>query len=338
MSAAEPSAASGSSSPSVTPSASRAGPPHVHARATTRERRLAEIGVLATVLIWSANFVVVKASIGVLGPLTFTALRYGVAAITLLLVFRWRRGPLRLPRGHERQLFAMGALGFGAYQVLWTLGLTRITAGDSALLVAASPVFVALLAGAVGMDVLSPPKVAGALISFSGVALVVAAGHGLSIGANLLGDALTLGAAALWAIYTTAGARIMRVVDPLEATVWTVVSGAIVLAPFGAWEALTSPAPDVSGPVIVAVLYAGALAAGLANVFVFNAIRIVGPTRVTATQFLVPAGAVTFGAIFLSEPVGWAQVAGGAIIVLGVWLTRRPSVIPRAVRARLSSG
>ena len=71
-------------------------PPHVHARATPRERRLAEIGVLVTVLIWSANFVVVKAAIGELGPLTFTSLRYAVAAITLLLVLRWRHRWLRV--------------------------------------------------------------------------------------------------------------------------------------------------------------------------------------------------------------------------------------------------
>jgi drug/metabolite transporter (DMT)-like permease len=309
-------------------------PPHVHARATRRERRLAEIGVLVTVLIWSANFVVVKAAIGELGPLTFTSLRYAVAAITLLLVLRWRQGSFRFPHGHGRQLFLMGALGFGAYQVLWTLGLTQITAGDSALLIAASPVFVALLAGAVGMDVLSPPKVAGALISFAGVAVIIAAGHELSLGASLLGDALTLGAAALWALYTTAGARIMRSVDPLQATVWTVVSGAIVLAPFGVWEAASAPPAAFTLPVVVAIVYAGALAAGIANVFVFNAIRLVGPTRVTASQFLVPAGAVILGALFLDEPVGWAQVVGGAIIVLGVWLTRRPSVLPASRGSR----
>ena len=79
------------------------------------------------------------------------------------------------------------------------------------------------------------------------------------------------------------------------------------------------------------------LAAGIANVFVLNAIRYVGPTRATAMQFLVPAGAVVLGAIFLAEPVGLPQVIGGAVIVLGVWLTRRPSIVPAAVRARLSS-
>ena len=91
----------------------RSVPPHVHARATPRERRLAEIGVLVTVLIWSANFVVVKAAIGELGPLTFTSLRYAVAAITLLLVLRWRQGAFRFPHGHGRQLFLWAPSGSG---------------------------------------------------------------------------------------------------------------------------------------------------------------------------------------------------------------------------------
>jgi drug/metabolite transporter (DMT)-like permease len=313
-----------------------ASPPHDHVRSTERERRLAEAGVLAVVVIWSANFVVVKAAIGALGPFTFTSLRYVVAALTLLAILRWRTGSLRWPAGYGRQLFLMGALGFGAYQLLWSLGLTQITAGDSALLIAASPVFTALLAGAVGMDRLTTPKLAGALIAFVGVAVVIAGGQELALGASLIGDILTLGAAALWAVYTTAGARILRTVDPLSATTWTVVAGAIVLLPFGAWEAANAGPVTFTPEVIVAIVYAGALAAGVANVFVFNAIRLVGPTRVTATQFLVPAGAVILGAMFLNEPIGLGQVVGGAIIVLGVWLTRRPSVMPRMVRARLS--
>jgi drug/metabolite transporter (DMT)-like permease len=311
-----------------------AAPPHHHVRATTRERRLAEAGVLVTVAIWSANFVVVKAAITVLGPFTFTSLRYVVAAVTLLLILRWRTGSLRWPAGYGRQLFLMGALGFGAYQLMWSLGLTQITAGDSALLIAATPVFTALLAGAVGMDRLTPPKLAGALIAFGGVGVVVAAGHELSLGASLIGDLLTLGAAVLWAVYTTAGAGIMRSVDPLPATAWTVVAGAVVLAPFGIWEAATSPPVAFSPEAVLGILYSGALAAGIANVFVFNAIRLVGPTRVTASQFLVPVGAVILAAAFLDEPVTLAQVVGGAIILVGVGLTRRASLMPSLARAR----
>jgi drug/metabolite transporter (DMT)-like permease len=116
------------------------------------------------------------------------------------------------------------------------------------------------------------------------------------------------------------------------------VAGAVVLAPLGLWEFAAAPPVDVGPAAVLGVVYSGVLAAGVANVFVFNAIRLVGPTRVTSSQFLVPAGAVVLGAIFLAEPVTWAQVVGGGVIVLGVWLTRRPSVLPRSVGARLSSG
>ena len=54
----------------------------------------------------------------------------------------------------------------------------------------------------------------------------------------------------------------------------------------------------------------------------FHAIRLLGPTRITAYQFLVPFIAVLLGAAFLQEPIRGAQIAGGAVIVAGVALTR----------------
>ena len=296
--------------------------------ASRRERRIAEAGVLATVAIWSANFVVVKAAVTVLGPLTFTSARYVVAAATLFLLVGLRSSAPRPSARTALTLIGLGMLGFGAYQVLFSIGITTITAGDSALIIAVSPVLTALLAGAVGMDRLTAPKLAGALVAFAGVAVVVTAGKELAIGASLVGDLLTLGSAVLWAVYTVAGTRMLRSVDPLQATAWAVLGGMLFLLPFGAVEIATSPPPPVSIAVVAGILFSGAFAAGIANVFVFNAIRLLGPTRVTVSQFLVPAGAVLLGVLLLGEPLGIAQVAGGAVIVFGVWLTRRPSILP----------
>jgi drug/metabolite transporter (DMT)-like permease len=298
-----------------------------------RDRRIAEAGVLLTVLIWSGNFVVVKAAIGVMGPLTFTTARFGVAAATLFLLVRWRHGTLRWPGRVGWQLLGLGMLGFGCYQVLWTTGLTQITAGDSALIIAASPVVTALLAGALRMDRLTPPKLAGALVAFAGVAIVITAGHHVQLGTSLVGDALTLAAAGLWAVYTVAGTRVLRRIDPLGATAWAVLGGFLFLVPFGAWDLLTGPATAVPLSAMVGLVYSGMLAAGIANVLMFNAIRLIGPTRASAMQLLVPAGAVALGAMFLAEPVGIAQVAGGVVIVLGLSLTRRARVLPASLRA-----
>ena len=96
-----------------------------------------------------------------LGPLTFTSVRYVVASATLFLLVRWRLGPVRPPGRTALALVGLGMLGFGGYQLLWSTGLTEITAGDSALIVAVAPVLTALLAGVVGMDRLTPAEAGG---------------------------------------------------------------------------------------------------------------------------------------------------------------------------------
>jgi drug/metabolite transporter (DMT)-like permease len=282
--------------------------------------------------------VVVKASITALGPLVFTALRYGVAALTLFGLLRWRRGAIRWPGPIGWRLMALGVMGFGFYQVSWTLGLTQITAGDSALLVACSPVLTALIAGALGLDRLTVPKMAGAAVAFVGVAIVVTQGHAMSLGASLVGDAITLFAACMWAIYTVAGARVLRTVDPLDATAWSVLGGLLFLIPFGVGDLLVAPPASWSLGVVVGVLYSGSLAAGIANVLVFRAIVVVGPTRAASAQLLVPFGAVMLGAVFLLEPVGVGQVVGGLIIVAGLLLTRQRSFKPSLSLPHRASG
>jgi drug/metabolite transporter (DMT)-like permease len=89
--------------------------------------------------------------------------------------------------------------------------------------------------------------------------------------------------------------------------------------------------PDVIG----AILYSGFLAAGVSNVVVQNGVKVIGPTRTAAYQFLVPALAVVLAAIFLSEPIRLGQVVGGIVIVAGVLITRG-SIGPRRARSSRS--
>ena len=140
-----------------------------HAHAHARERRLAEVGVLAVMVLWAMNFIVVKSAVAVLPPVGFTFLRFAIASTTLLLLLRWREGSVGLPRRDLVALLALGALGFGVYQILWTTGLTTVAAGDSALIIASTPVLVAFLAVVARSDVLTPAKLLGGVISFATV-------------------------------------------------------------------------------------------------------------------------------------------------------------------------
>jgi len=283
---------------------------------------------------WAGNFIVVKGAIGILPPIGFTFLRYAVAAITLLILLRWRTGAIGLPRGDVAKIMGLGVIGFGCYQILWPVALQTIPAGDSALLIATTPVMTALLAMAIGADRPNAVKLIGAFVSFAGVALVIAAGQGLVLGASLVGDLLTLVAAACWAIYTVFGATILRRHSPLVTTTWAIVAGTLFIAPLGIAQLATADLSGFGVPVILAILYSGTLAAGFANVIIFHGVKLLGPTRINAFQFLVPALAVVMAAVFLSEPIRPIQIVGGAIILAGVWLLRRGSWPGRdAVRA-----
>jgi drug/metabolite transporter (DMT)-like permease len=273
-------------------------------------------------VVWAANFIVVKSAVAVLPPVGFTFLRFAIASATLMALLRWREGSIALPRRDLGAMIGLGALGFGVYQILWTTGLTTVPAGDSALLIASTPVFVAFLAVVARSDVLTPAKIAGGLVSFAGVAIVIASGQGLTLGREIGGEAITLLAAFLWSIYTAFAAPYLVRWSPLRTTAWATLAGTVVLAPIALVQLAGAPAGSITPPVIGAVLYSGFLAAGMANVIVQNAVRVIGPTRTSAFQFLVPALAVALAALLLSEPIRPGQIVGGIVIVAGVLITR----------------
>jgi drug/metabolite transporter (DMT)-like permease len=291
------------------------------------DRRLTEIAVIAVMVLWAANFIVVKDIIGVLPPVGFTFLRYFLASVALFAILRLSEGEIRLPRPGAGRILLLGSLGFGLYQMLWTVGLQSIPAGDSALLIAASPVLAAVIAAAIGTDTLDPVKAIGVVLSFAGVVLVIAAGVGIELTGSPIGFALTMAAALCWATYTAFGAKILRRHSPLVLTTWATIGGTLALAPVGigqlvATGALGSEQAEALPNIVFAIAFSGLFAAALANVVVFQGVGLLGPTRVMTLQSLVPAMAVVLAAIFLSEPIRPVQVVGGGIIILGVALTR----------------
>ena len=271
---------------------------------------------------WAANFIVVKSANEQIPPVTFAFLRFGTAALTLLLTLRWREGSFGWPGRDALAIIGLGALGFGAYQIMWSIALQEIPAGDSALLIAATPVITALLAVVSGADILTRAKLFGSLVSFGGVAVIVASRPGLSVGKAIVGDALTLAAAVCWSIYTAFGAPILRRHSPLRTTAWAMVGGSLVLAIPGFVQSSGVNWQAVDASAWAGLAFSAFIPAGLANVVVFSAIRLLGPTRITAYQFLVPFIAVLLGAAFIEEPVRVGQLIGGAVIVLGVVVTR----------------
>jgi drug/metabolite transporter (DMT)-like permease len=292
------------------------------AASASDEQRLAELAVLLVTVFLAGNFIVVKAAISVLPPIGLAAIRYSLAGLLLVTVLRVREGSVGLPRRDVVPVLMLGIVGFGAYQVLWATALESISAGDSALLIASTPIFAALIAVAIGSDSLTPRTLLGTIVSFGGVAVVVAGGEGLTLSRSLAGDVVTILAAVCWGSYAAFGAPILRRHSPLRTTTWALAGGLLVLIPLGLVQLVQADWSRVGPPVVGAIVYSATLSSGISNVVVFHGVKLLGPARVTAFQFLVPPIAVVLAVIFLGEAVRPAQVIGGLVILLGVGIAR----------------
>jgi drug/metabolite transporter (DMT)-like permease len=314
----EPPDAGTTAAPEAAPVASAGPIPSV----TPRTRHIAEIAVLLVMLTWGANVVAVKAAISDVPPVLFAFVRFGAAFVALLAFLRWREGSITLPRADVLPIALLGLAGFGLYQDLWASALGQTTASNSALITAATPVSTMLLAAAVGSDTLSRAKLLGAAISLSGAVGVVGATHGFGFTGASAGDLMTFAATVCWSCYVAFGAPVLRRHSPLRTATWAIGFGCLGMLPLALMQIPQFDASRVGLGTLALFLYCAVLPAAAANVVVFSAIKILGPTRVMLFQFLVPGFAVIMAAVFLGEAIVVGQIVGGAVIVLGILVAR----------------
>jgi drug/metabolite transporter (DMT)-like permease len=287
-----------------------------------RTRHIAELAVLLVMLSWAANVVAVKAAIADVPPILFAFTRFATAFLVLLMFLRWREGSVSLPRADVIPVALLGLAGFGLYQDLWASALGQTTASNSALITAATPVSTMLLAAAVGSDTLSRAKLLGAAISLSGAVGVVGATHGFGFTGASAGDLMTFVATVCWSCYVAFGAPVLRRHSPLRTATWAIGFGCLGMLPLALMQIPQFDASRVGLGTLALFLYCAVLPAAAANVVVFSAIKILGPTRVMLFQFLVPGFAVIMAAVFLGEAIVVGQIVGGAVIVLGILVAR----------------
>jgi drug/metabolite transporter (DMT)-like permease len=284
--------------------------------------------MLLVVLIWGVNFTVTKGAFARFPPLAFTGVRFALASLLLVPLVRRLEGSEPLPRPVLGRLVMLGVVGNTLYQLGFISGLDRTTASNSALILAAMPSIVALLAVALGFEPLRPKVLGGVLVATVGVVLVVAArGAGFG-GSTMAGDLLTLGAVICWAGYTL-GLRVLPPgISPLRVTMVTTVAGAPGLVLAGLPEMLGMDWSAVGWQGWAALGYATFLSLLVAYVIWNRSVQVVGPSRTVIYMCLTPLIAVVTAAVFLGERPMPLQAVGAALIIGGVLVTRGP-VDPR---------
>jgi drug/metabolite transporter (DMT)-like permease len=293
--------------------------------------RLTELSLVLMSLIWGVNFVVVKYGTTVLDPLAFNGVRVALAAATLLFIAQVAprsAGEGSVSRWPARRdalvLLGLGTLGNGLYQIFFVEGIARTRAGDAALVVAASPAFIALIGRLRGTERVSLRGALGIALSVAGIGLVVfgaAQGAG-SQSASLIGDFLILCGTLCWSVYTVYLQPYTHRVGGLQLSALTMLGGAIPLLLVAAPAFMQAPWSSVPFKGWGALTYSGLGALVLAYLFWYRGVRVIGPTRTAMFSNLQPLFAVIVAWMFIGEtPTVW-QGVGALSIMSGLLMTR----------------
>ena len=304
--------------------------------ATTRHRAIFDLDASQSGLIFVAAcfaivlFALVPASTRIAGlQLDSLSIGYirtvgaGLLAAPLLVICR-----LRPPNGlKDLGLLLVYAVGnFAAFPVLFSLGTERTSGAHAALIMAVTPLLVAIIGIILNRHLPRWIWFLGMAIAVMGEAALVGLGNlGAIAGTTIAGDAIVFAGCTSSAIGLAAGARLGSRMNPLAGAFWAMAIAAVGLAPFAVVHALTAPYRDLNltwmtwAAIIQTTLGAGVLA----NMSLVWAFSKGGLVRVAPLQFAQPVCALFFASTLLNEHLTLSFLFVAAVIVFGIVIASR---------------
>jgi drug/metabolite transporter (DMT)-like permease len=278
--------------------------------------------LLATLLLWSGNWIVARAVRDEIQPGIATVGRLLVVLAILLpfTFFSLKKKVRELKPGDWKVLAALGFAGGGIHLGLQWLGLHYTTATSGILFLSTSPIFILLMAAPMLGERIGLRQWAGVAISFAGVATIAAQGEVAHLAALSLnkGDLMALASMAMWASYTVLLRLRRDLLDIPELIVVVCAFGLLFMLP---WLALEGAPPRLSQTAIAAILYSAIGSLLLAYAGWSYVVTRLGAARAGATMHLMPAMGVVLAAIFLAEYPQIYHFVGIGLILGGVGLS-----------------
>ncbi|MET0486099.1 MAG: DMT family transporter [Candidatus Rokuibacteriota bacterium] len=278
---------------------------------------------VVAVVNWGLSYGLTKVALAEWRPLAFTATRFlamALIAVTVLAV----QGRVPAVAGPDRGRFLLGGvLGFTIYQLGFVLGLDRTSALSSTLLLATIPLFSLFFLRLGGIERVRSRQWAGVALAIVGVGiLVLAKGEGPRLADARLGDALSLAAAASFALYGIVTRPLGDRYPASTVLAGSLLIGSLPLIPLGLvespsqrWDAITP-----SGWAIW--LYSVVVPVYLSYTWWTSALAARGVAAIAPYVLLVPLVGGAIAVVGLGEPLSPRLAAGAVLILLGLALGR----------------
>jgi len=292
----------------------------------SRRHRIAQLLLWITPALWSSNYIIARASDGVVAPHALALGRWTLA-LTLLLPLsagalvagfaQWRR--------EWKQMLLLGALGMWICGAFVYLGAHSTSAINIGLIYAATPVAIAFASTKLLHERVNNWQRAGMGLALCGVVFVIAKGDLANLRAVrfAVGDLWILAAAISWVAYTVLLQRWPSALGPTPRLAAITFGGVLVLVPFAALELALQPGPPFSMKALLLIVLAGLLPGFFSYQAYGYMLRELGAARSSLVLYLAPVYAAFTSWALLGEAPRWYHAVGAVLILPAIWLATR---------------
>jgi drug/metabolite transporter (DMT)-like permease len=271
-------------------------------------------------VLWGGSFFFIEVALDTVAPLTLVLIRVALAAALLWAFLLVRGERLAMPPGAALAFLVLALLNNVVPFVMFAWAQKEITGGLASILNATTPIWGVLVAHAFTADEkMTPAKVVGVLLGFSGVAVMIGTDFLGEIGTGVLAQLACLAATLCYALAGVHARRFRGMgVNPVAVSTGQLTASAIVMLPLvllfePPWRA-APPSPEAWAALIALAL----LCTSLAYILYFRLLASAGATNSLLVTFLIPITAVLLGALILSERLELRHFAGMALIGAGL--------------------
>ena len=278
----------------------------------------------AVVVLWGANWPIMKVGLESISPLWFGGLRMagGAAVLFALLAVL---GRLRLPVRHDWPVvLSVGLLHMTLTTALMYFGLTYVEAGRAALLSYTTPLWVAPLAAPLLGETLGWRRVAGVAVGMSGLAaLFNPLGFDWNDPHTVIGNGILTVSAMVWAVAILHVRKHKWHGTPLDLAPWQMAIAGVLLCG-GAVVVEDAGAIQWSGWLGANLAYNGVVASAFCFWAMLTVMRSLPAVTTSTASLAIPVSGVLFSALALGEVLTPTLLGGLALIVTGVALVSLP--------------
>jgi drug/metabolite transporter (DMT)-like permease len=283
--------------------------------------------LVAANVVYGTSAVATRIALDDAPPATLALFRLVLSGL-VLAPLAWAGGAAgRLTRAEHARVLGMGLLGFAAAYGLSHWGLERSTATNAALLIVVEPMTLMALGPLLLGERLAARDAAAGALALAGAVLVVAdgvPGATAVVAPHWRGDLLLVLSGVAFAAYSLLGRGVLVRHRALPVTALSIAWGAVAMAPLAVLEWADGRRPAWTGAGLAALVYLAVVVTAVGYLVWNHALARTETPRVAVFLTVQPVVGAVLGVLLLREPVSVFTVAGGVLVVAGLWATSRP--------------